>query len=109
MIFNFDSGTKITTIDQIHRVTEVIEKAFEEKKYSTTVFLDVSQTFDRACHGGLNLKISQLLSQNYCQLLESYLANQIFRVIHEEANSSFYLIQAGVLQGSVLGPILYIR
>ena len=70
--FQFGFGNKHSTVDQIHRVTKVVEKAFEEKKYCTAVF------FDRVWHEGLILKISKALPQNYCQLLESYLANRTF-------------------------------
>lgn len=48
-----------STIDQIHRVTSVIEKVFEEKKYCITVFLDVAQAFDKVWHEGLVYKLSK--------------------------------------------------
>ncbi|KAL0107445.1 hypothetical protein PUN28_015783 [Cardiocondyla obscurior] len=36
-----------STIDQVHRVTHIIEKALEEGKYCPAVFLDVAQAFDK--------------------------------------------------------------
>ena len=48
------------------------------------------------------------LPGNYCRLLKSYLSSRRFRVSYEDAQSAFHPIQAGVPQGSVLGPILYL-
>lgn len=104
----FGFRSQHSTIDQVHRVTSVIEKAFEEKKYCTAVFLDVAQAFDRVWHQGLIYKLSTRLPVNWCCLLKSYLSNRKFRVSHEDAKSMFYPICAGVPQGSVLGPILYL-
>jgi len=106
--FQFGFRNKHSTIDQVHRVTAKIEQAFEEKKYCCAVFLDVSQAFDKVWHEGLIYKISKLVPKNYCQLLESYLSERKFRVSHEEACSNFYKAIAGVPQGSVLGPLLYL-
>lgn len=107
--FQFEFRNEHSTIDQVHRVITVIEKALEENKYCPAVFLDVSQAFDRVWHQGLIHKMSKLLPYNYCQLLESYLFNRKFRVSQEGAYSSFYPILAGVSQGSVLGPFLYMQ
>jgi hypothetical protein len=43
--FGFRQGH--STIQQIHRVTNIINKALEDRKYCAAVFLDVSQAFDR--------------------------------------------------------------
>ena len=45
------------TIEQVHRLVEEINLAFERKKYCTTAFLDISQAFDRVWHEGLLYKI----------------------------------------------------
>jgi hypothetical protein len=38
------------TIQQCHRITDIINKAFEEHKYRSAVFLDVSQASDKVWH-----------------------------------------------------------
>jgi hypothetical protein len=53
------------TIQQSHRITNVINKAVEERSYCTAVFLDVSQVFDRVWHSGLLYKIKQILPPSY--------------------------------------------
>lgn len=37
------------TMDQVHRITNVIEKSLEEKKICSATFPDVTQTFDKIC------------------------------------------------------------
>lgn len=106
--FQFGFRNKHSTIEQIHRVTTVIERAFEKSEYCPAAFLDVSQAFDKVWHKGLIYKLSKLLPANYCQLLESYLSDRKFRVKDQETYSSFYPILAGVPQGSVMAPLLYL-
>lgn len=48
------------------------------------------------------------LPNSRCTLLESHLTDRQFRVIHEEALTDWKNIAAGVPQGSVLGPVLYL-
>ena len=96
------------TIDQIHRITDVIEKVFERKEICSTVFLDVAQAFDKVWHEGLILKLNRFLPSSYVKLLTSYLTDRTFRVREENDYSHLKDIKAGVPQGSILGPILYL-
>ena len=96
------------TIDQIHRITDFIEKAFERKEICSSVFLDVAQAFDKVWHKGLIYKLNRFLPSSYVKLLSSYLSDRTFRVREENEYSSLKDINAGVPQGSILGPILYL-
>ena len=104
----FGFREKHGTIDQVHRITNIIEEALEKKRVCSTVFLDVAQAFDRVWHKGLTYKLTQYLPKQYSQILESYITDRYFRVKQEEAYSELKEIRAGVPQGSVLGPVLYL-
>lgn len=96
------------TVDQIHRITDVIEKAYERKEICSSVFLDVAQAFDKVWHEGLIYKLNRFLPDSYVKLFTSYLTDRVFRVREENEYSSLKDIKAGVPQGSILGPILYL-
>lgn len=97
-----------STIEQVHRITNKIEKALEENKICSAVFLDVAQAFDKVWHKGLECKLHRDLPEEYYLLLRSYLHDRYFRVKQESEYSSLRKIAAGVPQGSVIGPILYL-
>lgn len=96
------------TDQQLFRVTQFILKAFETRKYCSAVYIDISEAFDRVWHDGLLSKLVKLLPINLYLVLESYLNNRAFYVkgLNDIKSRTFY-IQAGVPQGSVLGPLLY--
>lgn len=104
----FGFREKHSTIDQVHRITNMIEKSLEDKKVCSTVFLDVAQAFDKVWHKGLIIKLSNMLPKHYVDILQSYITNRLFRVRQEDAYSELKEIKAGVPQGSVLGPVLYL-
>uniref|UniRef100_A0A0A9YSX4 Putative RNA-directed DNA polymerase from transposon X-element n=2 Tax=Lygus hesperus TaxID=30085 RepID=A0A0A9YSX4_LYGHE len=104
----FGFRQKHSTIDQVHRITSIIEKALEERKVCSAIFLDVTQAFDKVWHEGLNHKLRKMLPAQYAELLESYLTDRYFRIKQDDAYSEAKKIQAGVPQGSVLGPLLYV-
>jgi hypothetical protein len=92
----------------MHRITDNIEKKFENKGVCSAVFFDIAQAFDRVWHTGLLHKLRSILCDHFYQLLKSYLTNQHFHIKHEDLHAELKLIKADVPQGSVLGPILYL-
>lgn len=97
-----------STIEQVHRVVSVINQVLETKKFCSSVFLDVSQAFDKVWHEGLQFKLKSVLPHNFYSILRSYLTNRFFQIKFQDEFSELILIESGVPQGSVLGPILYV-
>ncbi|GBP54451.1 Probable RNA-directed DNA polymerase from transposon X-element [Eumeta japonica] len=99
----FGFRRKHATVDQIHRLINEIDKSFESKEYCASVFLDISQAFDRVWHEGLLFKIKSSLPNYICQILESFIQNRRFVVQHGEALSRLCDINAGVPQKACWG------
>lgn len=97
-----------STIQQVHRIVDVIRQALESKQYCSAAFLDVRQAFDKVWHLGLLYKLKCLLPHPYYSVLKSYLCNRYFQIKYQDVTTSLHGIQSGVPQGSVLGPLLYI-
>ena len=111
IIPNFQYGfrKKHSTIAQVHRVSKKkIRNALEEKKYCPAVFLDAEKAFDKVWHSGLIYKLSGLLLSNFVNIIDSYLNSRLFQVNLEGEKSEWRPIQAGVPQGSVFAPLLYL-
>jgi hypothetical protein len=97
-----------STIEQTHRVVQRIHEALETKQYYSAAFLDISQAFDKVWHTGLLYKLRRALPLNYFLLLQSYILRRHFLVKVGTDQSPLTSINAGVPQGSVLGPLLYL-
>ena len=74
-----------------------------------SVYLDMSKAFDKVWHEGLVFKLKQNgVDGNLLSLIQNYLTNRKQRVIINGTSSDWGQIEAGVPQGSVLGPLLFL-
>jgi len=60
----FGFTCKHATIEQVHRITNIIHRTLENKQYCTAAFLDISQAFDKVWHEGLLYKLKTFLPDN---------------------------------------------
>ena len=73
------------------------------------VFLDVSKAFDRVWHKGLIFKLKQNgIDGDLLEWISDYLSGRKQKVVIRNTSSSLMKVEAGVPQGSVLGPLLFL-
>ena len=105
--FGFVKGR--STEDAILNVTEYIYSSLNSKLHNINVFIDFSKAFDCINHQILFRKLEHYGIRGLpLQLLKSYLADRKQCVRINGVLSSSHVIELGVPQGSVMGPLLFI-
>jgi hypothetical protein len=111
LLYKFQSGfiPGYSTTHQLVELYHNILLALDNKEMTSITFADVSKAFDRVWIRGLilMLEIYGVKGELLCWL-KSYLSNRCQRVIIKDAISSVGELKAGVPQGSVLGPLLFL-
>ena len=81
---------------------------FNSSGATQAVKLDIFKTFDRVWHAGLLHKLkSDGISGQIFGLISSFLSNRRLRVVLDGKSSQEYPVNAGVPQGSILSPTLF--
>ena len=107
--FQYDFRSSRSTSDLLTVVSDRIAGAFNSSGAMRAVALDISKAFDRVWHAGLLDKLKSYgISSQIFRLVFSFLSNRCLRVVLNGKSSQEYAVIAGVPQGSILGPTLFL-
>ena len=88
---------------------DVFCKALDDGKEVRSVFCDISKAFDRVWHKGLLLKLKCVgIRGSLLKWFSNYHLDRKQRVVIPSVSSDSSSVIAGVPQGSILGPLLFL-
>ena len=107
--FQYGFRSSRSTADLLTVVLYTIARAFNRSGATRVVALDISKAFHRVWHARLLHKLKSYgISSQIFGLISSFLSNRQLRVVLDGKFSQEYPVNAGVPQGSILGPILFL-
>lgn len=98
-----------STVNQLTDIYNTFCRALDNGLEVRAIFCDISKAFDRVWHKGLLSKLESVgISGGLLRWFCDYLDNRKQRVVLPGASSDWVTINAGVPQGSILGPLLFL-
>ena len=96
-------------INQLFSITHEIFQSSDEEFEVRGVFLDISKAFDKEWHKGLTFKLSRNgISGNLLGILSDFLSDRKQRLVLNGQKLVWENVNAGVPQGSILGPLVFL-
>jgi hypothetical protein len=97
-----------STLQQTHRIVQKTNEALETKQYCSAAFLDISHLLTESGTLVSYTSYDNFSPFNYYLIPNSYLSNRHVQVKVEDSYTELLPANAGVPQGSVLRPLLYL-
>ena len=101
--YGFRSSRSTTDVLTVitHRISRALDSSFDT--------LEISKAFDKVWHKGLLRKLASYgITGRTFAIIKSFLTGRSMKVVVNGQSSDVHLINAGVQQGSVLGPTLFL-
>ncbi len=111
LLYQHQSGflTGHSTVLQQIEIYHNICQNLDNKMSNVLIFCDISKAFDRVWHRGLISKLrSYGINGNMLKWFKDYISNRTQSVFVNSETSDIGHLSAGVPQGSVLGPLLFL-
>jgi hypothetical protein len=111
LIFKNQSGfrSKHSAVYQLIEIYHQICQTLDSNHYMGMIFCDISKAFDRVWHKGLLYKLKQCgIDGKILLWIENYLCSRKQVVTIGSSISKENVINAGVPQGSILGPLFFL-
>ena len=100
---------KLSNAVALSKFTDTILENMDDGQLTGVAFLDLSKAFDTVNHSRLLLKLKSIdFSSHLCEWFKSYLTHRCQVTVVDNKQSSVMLVNMGVPQGSILGPLLFI-
>ena len=98
-----------STIYAVSSIVDKIQKSIEKKNYSCSIFLELRKAFDTVNHAILIQKLECYGIRGIAlEWFISYLSNRKQFTIVNKVSSELEVVECGVPQGSILGPLLFL-
>ena len=111
LISQNQSGFKpgVSCISQLLCIINDIYQSLDDGLETRAIFLDISKAFDKVWHEGLLFKLKQnSISGKLLNVITDFLYQRKQRAVLSGQHLSWTNVQAGVPQGSVLGPLFFL-
>jgi len=108
----YQSGFRpgFSTMDNIHRAVEYIYRVIRNRQYSAMLSIDLSKAFDTVWSEGLLHTLWHRFNVRgrAWKFIKAFLSNRTMYVVGQNVQSILMHLSAGVPQGSVLAPLLFL-
>ena len=106
--FQYGFRSSQSTADLLTIVSDRITRAFNRSGAARAMVLDTFKSFDRMWHAGFLHKLKSYGISGQIFSLISFLSNRRLQVVLDGKSSQEYPVNAGVPEGSILGPTLFL-